>query len=469
MSQKKPNGCIFEDGSMKKRWVGSLAALVFSGGFAAAQMPETNPARAAGEATTFQGAPYAVSDDHSPLRGLFGMGSETCQPRVWGDFDYLLWKFKQAQVPVPLVTTSTTPADGVFPADLGAIGNPSTRLLYGNTDLSSPTWESGFRLTLGGWLDSERHIGIEGSGFIFSNTSPTDFSTTQNDPTKILAIPFVNTAPAGSFNNINPVNVGAQTGNNAFLLAGGSVGSPFGPPNVGSVSITSTTSFWGAEINGLINLYRDNRTQINFLAGFRYLDLQEDLYINATTGVNLPFIGPNETSRFSDQFGTRNQFYGGQLGLRAEWTNGTFFASAMGKVALGVNHEEVTVNGSYVDLLPTFYTGFGAGPGGLFAQRTNIGTTYRNQFAVTPEAELRVGINLLTNLRIFAGYDFLYLSNVVRPGNQIDPHINVTGMGSSPINPGFPGPLVGAAQPASQFNQTNFWAQGITFGIQISY
>jgi len=62
--------------------------------------------------------------------------------------------------------------------------------------------------------------------------------------------------------------------------------------------------------------------------------------------------------------------------------------------------------------------------GGLLALPSNIGTQTRNRFAVIPELGVKVGYQLTDHIRVYAGYNFLYASSVVRPGNQIDPVIN---------------------------------------------
>jgi hypothetical protein len=65
---------------------------------------------------------------------------------------------------------------------------------------------------------------------------------------------------------------------------------------------------------------------------------------------------------------------------------------------------------------------------------------------------------------VFAGYDFMYMNSVVRPGNQVDRNINLTQssvLGYGAIN--------GPAFPAQQFNRTDFWAQGATFGFEFRY
>jgi hypothetical protein len=165
-------------------------------------------------------------------------------------------------------------------------------------------------------------------------------------------------------------------------------------------------------------------------------------------------------------FGTRNQFYGGQIGTKAEAQFGRYFASFLGDVALGADHQSVSINGIAAVTppgMPTVTT-----PGGLFAQATNSGRQTRNPFTVVPEAHLRVGARLTDSIRVFVGYDVLYANNVVRPASQIDRVLNFT------ANPGVNGatmplPLAGIARPEPEFNHTDFWAQGVTFGLELRF
>jgi hypothetical protein len=103
--------------------------------------------------------------------------------------------------------------------------------------------------------------------------------------------------------------------------------------------------------------------------------------------------------------------------------------------------------------------------GGLLALPTNIGTYSRDRFSVVPEIGVNVGCQVTNRLRVFAGYTFLYWSNVVRPGDQIDTTINPTQLPSA----AGPGTLVGPARPAFAFHETGFWAQGINVGVQFRW
>ena len=164
-----------------------------------------------------------------------------------------------------------------------------------------------------------------------------------------------------------------------------------------------------------------------------------------------------------DQFTTRNDFYGGQIGFRFAANRGAWTLDATAKIAFGCNQEVVTINGKLITddfgALQTF-------PGGYFAQPTNIGRHFHEHFAVAPEFTFNLGYRFCNNLRAFIGYNFLYLSDVVRPGSQID---RVTNPTQSPAFFGLTDGLVGQARPAFQANQNDFWAQGFQFGIVLSF
>ena len=103
--------------------------------------------------------------------------------------------------------------------------------------------------------------------------------------------------------------------------------------------------------------------------------------------------------------------------------------------------------------------------GGYFALPTNIGRQSRDDFTVVPELTLKVGCDILPGVHAFVGYDLLYWSQVVRPGSEVDRNINISQ--STPISGG--GTLVGPAAPLPLFNKTDFYANGITFGVELRF
>jgi hypothetical protein len=105
------------------------------------------------------------------------------------------------------------------------------------------------------------------------------------------------------------------------------------------------------------------------------------------------------------------------------------------------------------------FTGFGA-----FVQHSNVGGNHRNEFAVAPEAGVHFGYAVTRGTRLFVGYDFLYLSDVLRPGKLIDWTINFS-LTVESIAQGNAFTL--GSRPAPTLSSSDFWAQGINFGEKL--
>lgn len=198
--------------------------------------------------------------------------------------------------------------------------------------------------------------------------------------------------------------------------------------------------------------------------GFTYFQLNENLVIaeNLTELPTSPF-NPGQTTMVTDSFVTRNNFYGGQIGLRAERYRGPWFVNVMSNVALGSTHQEVRINGS-----TSFDPALGAPnpqQGGLLALPSNIGNYSRDVFTVAPQINFNVGRQMTRHLDMYVGYTFMYWSNVVRAGDQIDPNINPLQLPQNPpaVPPVTDGP------PFFAFHGTGFWAQGINYGLRLRW
>jgi hypothetical protein len=83
---------------------------------------------------------------------------------------------------------------------------------------------------------------------------------------------------------------------------------------------------------------------------------------------------------------------------------------------------------------------------------------------VIPEARLQVGYDVTRRLRATVGYDFLYVSDVLRPGNQIDANVNANQSGLFGT-----GTIQSPALPAPLLQRSDYWAQGITFGLEFRF
>ena len=206
----------------------------------------------------------------------------------------------------------------------------------------------------------------------------------------------------------------------------------------------------------------------DMLVGFRYLHLDEDLLmtenaVRLTQSVNFPDEVAGTRVFLFDEFRTKNDFYGGQIGTVMGYTRGPWSADLRGTVAVGNTTQTVTVDGGQVRG-PLANGGGVCGEGGLLALPTNIGTRSRNEFSVVPEIGINLGYQVTDHWKTFIGYNFLYWSNVVRPADQIDTTIDVTRIPRF-VPPGVPVQPDGP-RPAPLFRSSDFWAQGVSFGVE---
>ena len=366
--------------------------------------------------------------------------------RLYGTAEYLLWWMKDSPAPTPLIATDRLDVAG-------------SQVVLGGRDIDSGERHGG-RFTLGYWLTRDQTWGIEGKVFFLPETTVTNgvFSSGA-DGSQQLAAPFFSVIPSPS---------GRPPGEAGFFLAA--------PGNFGLTARESlTSSMKGGELNVARRVAGGPAWRLEWLGGFRYLDLKETY----TFSVDSPLVPPvpGHVYQFRDVFDARNRFYGGQLGVRGEYRRGSWIAGGTAKMALGVMRQAVDVSGGFVtsEFNPILgpddqLLGFGAAQQfgtGFFAQRTNIGSHDRNVFAVVPELSLNVGYDLTSWASVFVGYTFLYASNVARAANQIDRNLNPS---QSELLSAGPSPApAGPAAPAFKFRGTDFWAQGLNVGVAFRY
>ena len=359
----------------------------------------------------------------------------------WGGAEFLLWRLKSPPVPVPLITINDNPAS------IAALNEAGTRVLFGNGSNESTNldWSAGMRFTLGGWRDDEQMFGWEASGFVLERRSLIYHNATAGGANPVLGVPANSIVPFTS--NGGVFNPAGETS----LNSGG---------NATRISAHLNARLWGAEANGVVNLWRNDRVQVTGLVGFRYLDLVENLSLSTTIDGGAPasFVYVN------DSFATRNQFYGGQVGARVDFTRGRWHLDTTAKMALGSTHQVMNLVGESSFITggaPTFTT-----PQGVFVESTNGGRFNRNVFAVVPEVQVNLGYQWTPGIRPFIGYNWMYLSNAARPGDQIDRNVNPTQQPAFTLGGGA---LVGPPAPLPTFRSGEFWAQGFNLGVEIRY
>lgn len=382
--------------------------------------------------------PTFEANPPAPTSGFMeGILADAPAQRGYVRADYLLWWVEGAPLPIPLVTTGQAEE-----TENGKLGSSTTRILYG-TDNQDFRVFSGLRITLGMWFDDEQTFGIEGSGFLLERRSAGYVARGDSATSDVVAIPLSNTTYFEPYGRI----VGEE------YIPAALTGTL-----VGGVNIDNSLRLWGADGHAVLSLTRNENWQLSGQAGFRYLDLYESFDLKTDiTGIAFPFLGQSGSA--SDHFQTRNQFYGGSIGVRSRYQTGRLSADLTARVALGCVHQVLNVRGVYSTV---GYTSPG-GSMGVFAQPSNSGKFTQNNFGVVPEIQLNLGYALTSWLRASIGYDFLYWSNVVRPGDQINrqlPKGQVYQQGGSSISATLPTPF---------FNKGDFFAHGVNFALDFRY
>jgi hypothetical protein len=285
-------------------------------------------------------SPVSSTDDCNPPKCDCCDACCVRNHRFYGSAEYLLWWVTEPRFPI-LVTTGTLASQGI-------LGNPGTAVLFGGeTEHLDPS--SGGRFTIGWWCDPCQHWGIEGSYFFLGDRS-VKFRAGSNGST-LLTRPFFN------------INDGRE---DSEITAAPGIAA-------GNIAVDDPLRLWGAELNLRCNICSGCTWRIDWLTGFRYVELDENLRISENVFVlpGSPLGTPGDFATVQDEFSTRNQFYGGQVGLDAEWRHNRWVVDFRGKVALGDNHETVIIKGSQ---LVTHANGSVQGfNGGLLALPSNIG------------------------------------------------------------------------------------------------
>jgi hypothetical protein len=387
-----------------------------------------------------------------------------CGPpeQFWLGGGYRAWWIKDQRITSTLVTTSPVP------------GGPSS-ILFGGEDIGYGTF-SGITLDGGMWLNCRHTFGIELNGFYFGSQSVTETFAGSGAPgSPVIARPFT---------DVGFPNVATPS---ALIVA--TPGSPFVPGallrEAGAVSITTKSQLAGAGVNGVLNQLNTEDYTVDGYAGFRYIDLEERLTVAQTS---TPVAGPLPPGFVTlpapisllDDFRTRNQFYGGLVGTRGEWRFGPLFVGGSTSIALGPNHEVLEINGrtttggtTQTGGLLSVGGGTAAVPGptpplpSAFVHLGNIGRYTTNRFIAVPEASAEIGVYVTSHIKVAVGYNFLYLTESLRPGRQIDTQINPALVPSSPQFGS--GTLTGPPAPFVTGRREDFHAQGIQFTTEVRY
>jgi hypothetical protein len=354
---------------------------------------------------------------------------------LWVQAEALMWWLKGNPLP-PLVTTSPNSTDA---ADAGVLGLPDTGILAGNGRVDSQM-RGGFRtavgIRLGYWVDWLMDAELEaGLMWVGDGQSSGDFfAESLGDP--ILARPYVD----------------AQTGLPASRLVA--------YPGIaeGFIDIETSSDLLSTGIVFRRGWRESEWGRLDWLAGYRYLRLQEELFAREN------FISLDPAGAFPvdtevdviDIFNTRNEFHGVDLGLKYWVSRGPWSLELTGKVAVGALSRILEIDGSTVTLSAlgdvTFFDS------GFYVLPTNEGRYRSSQLSALPEIGFTLRRQITHDFIFTFGYSLLVVNNVVRSGDQVDLNINPSQFNG--------GTLVGPAEPSVRLKESVLWAHGFNIGVE---
>lgn len=363
-------------------------------------------------------------------------------PAFWTEASALIWWTTPASSPV-LATTSNA---GVPQTAAGVLGTGTTQTLFGGEDLFGGS-RGGFRLRSGFWFDPCGINGIDSEYFILGKAS--ESLHVDSDGTPIIARPFTN------------FSTGTGVPDSQLIA--------FPGLNTGSLDIKATSRLNSMAVHFRRTLVQrcspedpcTGRGPRNFSMGLqigpRFASLRDRLSVNEST----TSLDTGDRFDISDSFGTKNRFYGGELGLYASSQRRRFTLDGGIRVALGVTQQDLDVSGRTVFTPGPNTAEPGTSlPGGLLAQRTNSGSFDRSKFSVVPQFDVSVGYKLTDTWRFSVGYNLMYWNSVLRATEQIDTELNPN------LLPPEQNPLTGPLKPAALFNDSEYFAQGISIGLE---
>lgn len=347
-----------------------------------------------------------------------------CGPLVWFGADYLWWRAKGGLVP-PLVVGIYTSAHPPLPADPRMAFPVSDDRINGDL-------KSGYRLRGGVWLDKPDGTGVE---LVFTNFLDTErVNSFFGNSNVVLARPFIDVVQRNpALMRLSDPNVGME----------------------GIAQVRSTFDSDGLELNVLPRGPAMIGEEMHWIVGLRYWTLGESLLIDSASGANGLRVAD------FDSFTTRNRFYGPQVGGNWHWDRGRFGFDLSMKLAVGAMTQDTTIDGGSTAMLAS-----GARidrPGGLLALSSNIGGYSRVRLAALQDAALNVSYRLADNVQLRLGYEFVRVSSVLRPGQQIDLGVNPSLL---PFNPG---PASGPIRPWYRPEGEVFWMHGINLGVAVQF
>src|SRR6185312_4170089 len=296
--------------------------------------------------------------------------------------------------------------------NLVRVGTLNGPVAYGGQQ--STPFTPGFSVAGGFWLNPEQTHGFDASFFWLPETGVNTVFFSHGSPLLL---------PTG--------------GGGAFPLADAE--------HAGSYQAGWNTRFATADVDYRNNLICTPNARLDALIGYRYANVGE---VGALYGKR---VGPGgEIERFRDDIDAVNNFHGGQIGLAGEYRIDRWFISGSGKMAFGAMFTDTDLEGK-------FRVNGVVAPVGFYARPGVNGTREHANFAVMPVVGLTLGRQITDHCRLFVGYNFFYLSNVIHGPDVIDPTPTVIA-----ANPQAP---IAATTVRRDASTSTFWSQSVNLGL----
>jgi hypothetical protein len=461
---------------MKFRFAAALAVLFAGVGLAAAQGP---PPPMLGSAVPPPGAAGCLPA--APTLPPEAFYDNTGGNLVYTGADYLLWKVRGFKlpstvtaVPVGLIAVDVSDLFTADPAVPGVPGQQVTGFVPISINSqgqfsqvsSDPGFMNGARITLGTWTDPTHAFGIEASAIILERGIDNQVVTTANQSNQFI------------------LNTGLQR--TVFLVqppAEPTVLRTFGVfvnrETAGSIGLTTATSLYGGEVNLRGVGMKIGNFDFGTLAGVRYVMFKDE--VSAFNNVRffqpagIPPTQADATASLSrdltfttvDRVRIWNNFVGPQVGFDMDAKFASFFINARLKGAVGpvfqtgkVSSSTTVVNNDVGRPSPAGL----ASAGGLLSGPGDAGEHNRTRYGFVPEVNLKVGYQVLNGLRIYAGYDGIYLGHMARAGVST----TTNSLTTTVTTPGGTN-MSGASQPAFRLAEQDAWVQGLSMGFELLF
>jgi hypothetical protein len=443
---------------MNKGHFAALASLLLVVSFSLGQTPNAPPVSVPAQNTQPTSAPDPVTAPASLGTWdqikvvLLGETDRKVTGRFTADVDFVLWEIGTEKDKSITGATATLNSNSSF----NALGTPiaseaepvhggltaGARLTFGFYDVAENFWVS----------EGIRCAGVEASFFVIPQRS-IDLATSN-----LLATDLVR-----PFFDLNNRQI------SGFLVAAPGVAT-------GAITAHGQADFWGGELNAWRNIYRhypQDSLIVDVMAGFRYLDADEQIAAGSTSVFNRTIDPASQFASFAgnrllvfDSFTTHNHFYGGQIGIRGKWWLESCVGFEIGfKLGMGDTSEELKIVGNQVR---TFANGTSAVfRGGLFALPSNIGDYQHDKFTFTPELDFKLTFPVTDQFTLSLAFSVLDWNRVLRPGRQIERAIDITQIPNFP--PGATAMATGLGKPGVPFTQGEFFLMGLELGMEFRW